>query len=139
AHPDRSLLNITHGYSKDHRPDLRQFVYGMVVTGEGLPLMGSVHDGNISDKAWNLDMIREMQESFLDPQRVIYVADSALITPDNLAKMAEHRMRFVSRLPETYKLAEELKARAWSDEGVWQRLGSIAQSDKGTVYHTQSF
>ena len=24
AHPDRSLLNITHGYSKDHRPDLRE-------------------------------------------------------------------------------------------------------------------
>ena len=63
AHPKRNVLNITHGYSKDHRPDLRQFIYGLVVSGEGLPLMGSVHDGNTSDKAWNLQMIREMQES----------------------------------------------------------------------------
>jgi len=138
AHPKRNVLNITYGYSKDHRPDLRQFIYGLVVSGEGLPLMGSVHDGNTSDKAWNLQMIQEMQESFLDPQRVVYVADSALITPDNLATMAEHRMRFVSRLPETYKLAEQLKARAWS-KGVWQCVGQIGQSAKSAVYHTQSF
>ena len=139
SHPDRSLLNITHGFSKDHRSDLKQFMYGMIVTGEGLPVMGSVHDGNLSDKAWNLEMIQQMQQSFLDPQRVVYVADSALITPDNLAKMAEHRMRFISRLPETYKLAEQLKERAWSKDGVWRCIGRIGESATSAVYHTQSF
>ena len=138
SNPERSLLNITHGYSKDHRPDLRQFVYGLVVSGEGLPLMGDVRSGNTSDKAWNLEMLSEIQTSFLDPQRVIYVADSALITPDNLAKMAEHRMRFVSRLPETYKLAAQLKDQAFK-KGVWEPIGRLAQSEKGAVYHAQSF
>lgn len=138
AHPDRRVLNIRHGYSKDHRPDLKQLIYGLVVSGEGLPLMGDVQDGNTSDKAWNKNMIDEIQQSFLDPGQVIYVADSALITPDNLAKMALHNMRFVSRLPETYNLAGKLKERAWSADR-WEPIGRIAQSAKGAIYHAQSF
>src|SRR5690606_33173262 len=54
-HPDRPLLNITYGYSKDHRPELKQFVYGLVVSKEGLPLLATVNDGNTSDKTWNLE------------------------------------------------------------------------------------
>jgi len=137
-HPDGSILNIRHGYSKDHRPDLKQFIYGLVVSGEGLPLLGNVQDGNTSDKAWNSDIIDEIQQSFLDPQKVIYVADSALITPENLARMAQHKMRFVSRLPETYNLAKELKERAWT-QGQWETMGRLAQSEKGAVYRAQSF
>lgn len=138
ANPHRSLLNITHGYSKDHRPDLPQYIYGLIVSGEGLPLMGDVRSGNTSDKAWNLEMLGEIQESFLDPQRVVYVADSAMVTPDNLEAIAQHRMRFVSRLPETYKLAKELKERAWQKD-AWQYVGRLAESKKGAVYHSQSF
>lgn len=136
-HPDQKVLGIRHGYSKDHRPGLKQFIYGLVVSGEGLPLMGDVQDGNTSDKAWNSNMIDEIQQSFLDPQQVTYVADSALITPDTLAKMATHKLRFVSRLPETYNLAAELKERAWT--GTWEPIGRLAQSAKGATCHAQSF
>lgn len=137
-HPDGSVLDIRHGYSKDRRPDLKQFIYGLVVSGEGLPLLGTVQDGNTSDKVWNSQIIDEIQQSFLDPQNVIYVADSALITPTNLDKMAQHKMRFISRLPETYHLAQELKDRAWS-RGRWEAIGRLAQSEKGAVYRAQSF
>lgn len=136
--PDRRLLRITHGYSKDRRPDLKQFVYGLVVSGEGLPLMADVRDGNTSDKLWNGDVIDEIQRSFLDPKTIVYVADSALVTPENLARMNEHGIRFISRLPETYKLAAELKERAWAQDR-WECLGRLAQSAKGAVYHAQSF
>lgn len=100
--------------------------------------MGDVRSDNTSDKAWNLEMLTEIQESFLDPQKIICVADSSLVTPDNLDVMARHRMRFISRLPESYNLAAELKERAWS-KGVWQRIGRLAQNDQGAIYHTQSF
>jgi len=136
--PDGSVLDIRHGYSKDRRPDLKQFIYGLVVSGEGLPLLGTVQDGNTSDKVWNSQIIDEIQQSFLDPQKVIYVADSALITAANLDKMAQHKMRFISRLPETYHLAHELKERAWAIDR-WETIGRIAISEKGAVYHAQSF
>jgi len=137
-YPERPLLNITHGYSKDHRPDLKQFVYGLVVSKEGLPLLGTVNDGNTSDKTWNLETIRQIQQSFLDPVTLLYVADSALITRENLQAMAEARLRFVSRLPETYRLAAELKERAFAD-GTWQPIGRLAQSQHGAVYRSRSY
>ncbi len=28
-------ISITHGYSRDHRPDLKQFVLDLIVTGDG--------------------------------------------------------------------------------------------------------
>ena len=40
--PDRQLLSITYGHSKDHRPDLKQFKYGLVVSRQGMPMIGNV-------------------------------------------------------------------------------------------------
>ena len=136
--PDRPLLNITHGYSKDHRPDLKQFIYGLVVSKEGLPLLATVNDGNTSDKKWNLEVIREIQQSFLDPVELLYVADSALITRENLEEMARAGLRFVSRLPETYKVAGEFKERAF-EENRWELIGRLAESPHGAVYRSCSY
>ena len=41
---------ITFGYSKDHRPDLKQVVVGTAVSGDGgVPLISKTHNGNTSD------------------------------------------------------------------------------------------
>lgn len=40
-HPERPLLTIMHGHSKQHRPDLKQFVYGLVVRPKGCPCWGT--------------------------------------------------------------------------------------------------
>ena len=42
--PDESIesIKITYGYSKDHRPDLKQFMMDVICTGDGdIPLFGS--------------------------------------------------------------------------------------------------
>lgn len=132
------VLRITHGYSKDQRPDLKQFIYGLIVSSEGLPLYANVRDGNLSDKVWHQEVLHEMQQSFLDPRQVIYIADSALITPDNLTQMAQQRIRFISRLPEVYGLAKTLKERAWAEDR-WESIGSIALSGKGAYYKSCSY
>lgn len=44
--PDDQAFYVTHGYSRDHRPDLKQAGYGLVVNGEGIPLLGHALDGN---------------------------------------------------------------------------------------------
>jgi len=38
-----------HGYSRDHRPDRLQIVYGLLGTREGLPVAVEVFDGNAAD------------------------------------------------------------------------------------------
>lgn len=35
--PPKSALKIRHGYSKQHRPDLKQFGIGLLATSEGVP------------------------------------------------------------------------------------------------------
>jgi hypothetical protein len=40
---------VTFGYSRDQRPDLKQLLFGLTVTADGIPVWGHVGDGNCSD------------------------------------------------------------------------------------------
>jgi transposase len=43
-------IHITHGYSRDHRPDLKQFIVDLMCSGDGdIPLYLRVGDGNETD------------------------------------------------------------------------------------------
>jgi transposase len=55
-------LQITYGYSKAHRPDLKQIVLEMGVTPERIPILAKVENGNISDKSWNVAFIQKMRK-----------------------------------------------------------------------------
>jgi transposase len=103
-----------------------------------MPVLGNVSDGNQSDKVWNREVLDEIGTSFLDPRRVVYFADSALVTAENLDKMASQKMRFISRLPGTYALVDSLRERAWKEDN-WEALGRIDLSKKGARYQAQSF
>ena len=47
---DEQAITITHGYSKDHRPDLKQAVLELMVSQDGgVPLVSKSWDGNTSD------------------------------------------------------------------------------------------
>src|SRR6266536_2336320 len=47
---DEQAITITHGYSKDHRPDLKQAVLELLVSQDGgVPLVSNSWDGNASD------------------------------------------------------------------------------------------
>jgi transposase len=47
---DTQAIHITHGYSKDHRPDLKQAVLELMVSQDGgVPMASKCWDGNASD------------------------------------------------------------------------------------------
>ena len=46
-------LRVTYGYSKDLRPDLKQFLVQMLCCQRNIPLLGGCADGNASDKTIN--------------------------------------------------------------------------------------
>ena len=49
--PDEQAITITHGYSRDHRPDLKQVVAQMITSQKSaLPVWLEVLSGNSSDK-----------------------------------------------------------------------------------------
>ncbi len=135
---DEDNLFITYGYSKDHRADLKQFMYGLITNNEGIPLYGELRAGNSSDKTWNNEVLNKLHEILPAVDKdSIYIADSALITKDNLAVLQSQKVRFISRLPETFGMAEEVKQWAWKT-GRWITLGAVSQKKNASQYQAQS-
>lgn len=125
-------ITVTHGYSKDHRPDLKQVMLSLAVTGgSGVPLWMMPCDGNASDKVVLPETIERIeafrrQIDCTGAQR--WVADSALYTAENLGKM--QNTLWVSRVPETLQAAKELvglpeSAIAWETQEEGYRLASF--------------
>lgn len=125
---------ITRGFSKDHRPDLVQFKIGSAVTQDGIPLFGHVMDGNEADTTWEHEALTWVKDLVDEKTRgeMLYCADSALVTKDNLTHMAELGYRFVSRLPATFGLTGELKDKALGAPATdWVEVADTAQAHQG--------
>jgi transposase len=118
-------FTITHGYSKDKRPELKQFVFSTLCVDRAIPLWGKPEDGNASDKTVNNTVLSDiatfLAKHGVAPGAYIYVADAALVTEDNLAVLGD--TLFISRLPATYNecgrlITEAVAHNTWEDVGV---------------------
>ena len=119
-----------YGHSKDHRPDLKQLVLSLTVSGPAnLPIWFEGIDGNSQDKSNfhdTLAKINEFQSALQDAPEFLVVADSALYVK---GKLQEAYYDWVTRIPENIKSVKKLvridhKELAWSplDNGyqyVW--------------------
>jgi transposase len=98
-------IRITHGYSRDHRPDLKQFVVDLMSTSDGgVPLFLRVADGNEADRATFAGLLKDFEEQ-LDLE-ALFVADSALYSAKALPALK--RLSWLSRVPLTLKEAKTL-------------------------------
>lgn len=98
-----------HGYSKDHRPDLKQLVYGMSLHGPtGMPLCVSILDGNTSDKEANQLHIDRLAGLLPPEDEVTLVADGKLADKDTIGRVLDAAFHFVTLLPRSYKLRNQL-------------------------------
>jgi transposase len=120
---------ITRGFNKDHRPDLKQIVQSLLCVDRGIPVAAKLVSGNESDKVINRGLLGEVAKKMreLAQDDPVYVADSALVTEDNLDLLADEDKgcRFITRLPRTYKECREVAA--WAvEQPAWHDLGAIS-------------
>jgi len=110
ANPEEGLIKerpiiITQGYSRDHRPDLKQCVLSLVTTSDGdIPLLMRVGDGNESDKAVLGHLLSSFKKQ-VDWSSIV-VGDSSLYTQENIQIM--RGLQWITRVPMTIKRAKEL-------------------------------
>jgi transposase len=120
---------ITWGHSKDHRPDLKQFMTELLCVDRGVPIFGRNLDGNSSDKTSNNVILSRissiMAKHGLGPGAFVYVADSAMVTKANLKAVGPNL--FVSRLPATYKECERAIGDA-VDACQWTHIGPLSET-----------
>ena len=122
-------FRVTHGYSKDKRPDLKQFVLSLLCVDRAVPIWGKPEDGNAADKALNTALLSEIAHLLahygVQPGAYIYIADAALVTEDNLAVLGD--TLFITRLPATYNECERVIGEAVA-QAQWAEVGSVAQT-----------
>jgi len=123
-------FEITYGHSKDHRPDLKQFLISMLCVDRNVPVFGKIEDGNASDKSVNHDVLSEISKYMaahgLGTGAFIYIADSAAITKKNLKAIGQDIL-FISRLPATYKECGRVIKEA-VEKDAWENVGIIAKT-----------
>jgi transposase len=106
--PAEQVVHITRGYSRDHRPDLNQVMLELIVEHQaGIPLLMKPLSGNSSDAHDFGEVVcahvNQLQTTYGTPY---LVADSALYSADNLQKLAQTRMRWITRVPATLSEAQ---------------------------------
>ncbi|WP_041622576.1 IS1634 family transposase [Oscillatoria nigro-viridis] len=116
---DMKTIKIVHGYSRDRRPDLKQFMVATIVTGDGdVPLYLKIDDGNADDKSVFVERLKEFKKQWTFDG--ICVADSALYTAENLSAMAG--MKWITRVPLSIKEAQNkicnIEDSAWEDSEI---------------------
>ena len=123
---------------KDRRPDLKQLLVSLVVTGDSrFPLWMEALNGNSSDKVnfhETLSRVQAFQQQMGLNNTARWVADSALYTQERLAKASDYL--WLTRVPETLKLAQELveteaDAIAWDDGGDGYQIAGFEREYGG--------
>jgi transposase len=116
---------ITYGYSKDHRPDLKQLLFILTTSADGgVPVQFRCEDGNRSDVDTHIDTWEALRKIAGKPD-FLYVADSKLCVTETMDYIDQREGRFVTVLPRTRQ--EDGQFRKWLQtntpawEPVWDR------------------
>ncbi len=113
------------GMNKETSGIARQFVLGVVQTADGLPLMHTVHPGNVAETRTLQAMLATVLERF-PIQRVLLVADRGLLSLENigeltaLADQGGRRLEFILAVPARRyaDLAETFQTLAFDTNGL---------------------
>jgi transposase len=127
---DEHAIMITHGYSKDHRPDLKQAVLELMVSQDGgIPYVSKSWDGNTSDIQVFQERAQALMTAFAHtPSPQYLVADAKLYHADNASHLKN--IGFITRIPTTLGVVSQvirqaLQGDTWhsvDDRRRYQRL-----------------
>src|ERR1022692_2215048 len=111
---------ITFGYSKDHRPDLKQLLFILTTDADGgVPVQFRTADGNTNDSITHIETWTTLR-AVAGRADFLYVADSKLCSHDNLSFIDRAGGRFVTVLPRSRR--EDKLFRQWlqTDTPAWE-------------------
>jgi len=141
--PAEGAPTLRRGFSKDHRPDLKQLIFGLSLHGAaGIPLTSTSLDGNTSDKQANEWTIEALAGLLPEEDDVTLVGDSKLVDAELIGRLQYEGFHFVSLVPLTYAVRTELveHVRVEGDElPELARAPGPRKADPDRVYRGASF
>jgi transposase len=131
---DEQAITITHGHSKDYRPDLKQAVLELMVSQDGgVPFVSKSWDGNTSDTVIFQERATALLATFqCSPTPRYLVADSKLYNEANAANL--RALGFITRIPNTLTLVSHAITQAlrWD---TWQWLDATTRYQRVELCH----
>jgi len=123
-----------HGYSKDHRPDLRQMILAVLLDGDGRPVCTEMWPGNTADTGSLVPVVDRLRQRF-SIGRVCIVADRGMISAETIAELEARGLLYLLGVRErTDKLVREL---VLDDPGPFVPL-AITKRGKSVDYEAKA-
>ena len=121
---DAKAIQITRGYSRDHRPELNQVILNLITENQaGIPLYMQACSGNNND----MDIFKKLVKSHIKSLKTAYnnqylIADAALYVEETIKLLAEEKQLFITRVPQRLKEAKVIIAQA--EQVQWSELSN---------------
>jgi transposase len=127
-------IPITHGYAKDHRPDLKPAVLALMVSQDGgVPFVSKSGDGNASETKIFQERAAALRATLqASPVPRYLVADAKRSTEDNAANRS--KLGFITRIPGTLKLVTQVITQALQED-TWHRMAETTRSHRIELCH----
>jgi len=103
------------GFSKDHRPDLKQMVVGAIIDDKGQPICCEMWPGSTADVKTLLPIVEKLQKRF-QIGRICIVADRGMISAETLRMLesTENKIPYIlgARMRKVKEIKQEVLSRA---------------------------
>ena len=101
------------GHTKDHRPDLRQMVVGIILDVHGQPVCSEMWPGNTTDVTTLVPVIKRLRSRFAIG-RICIVSDRGMISAETLVHLEEEKIPYIlgARMRRCKAVKEEVLSRA---------------------------
>jgi transposase len=83
------------GYSRDHRPDCKQLVVGLVIGREGFPRAHEIFEGNTQDRKTLTSMLDQLEKRVGLPEGSTIVVDRGMAFAENIAELRRRKLHYV--------------------------------------------
>ena len=113
---------IAFGYSKDHRPDLKQLLFILTTDADGgVPVQFRTADGNTNDSVTHIETWNTLK-AVAGRADFLYVADSKLCSHDNLDYINRAGGRFVTVMPRSRQEDTHFRKSIQTHTPPWELL-----------------
>jgi len=108
-----------HGHSREHRPDLKQMVVGMLLDGEGRPVCTELWPGNTTDVTTLIPVVDRLRQTF-QVREVCVVADRGMISAKTIDALEARGWSYI--LGVRMRSSKEAQTIAATDEGHYRTV-----------------
>lgn len=113
---------ITYGFSKDHRPDLKQLLFILTTSADGgIPVLFRCAHGNTNDSTTHIETWETLR-AVSGRDDFLYVADSKLCSVDNMMHIDSNGGRLVTVMPRSRKEDEWFRKRVQTEQIPWEQV-----------------